>query len=86
MTVRAEDYPTWSSHGLDDTLLRDLPPTVRVHRVAAGFPAWYWRIRRSKLWARVADFAHWGDPVSLFWWRGLRACLDRLGLLATAPA
>jgi glycosyltransferase involved in cell wall biosynthesis len=92
VTVRAEDYPAWSSHGLDDTLLNDLPAGVRVHRVAAGFPGWYWRLRRSKLGARLADFAHWGDPVSLFWWRGVRELLDRLVperrpdvLLATAP-
>ena len=92
VTIRAEDYGAWSSHGLDESLLRDLPEEIRVHRVASGFPDWYWRLRESKLGARVADFLHWGDPVSAFWWRRLRPVLDRLVvetrpdvLLATAP-
>ncbi len=92
VTVRVEDYDEWSSHGTDETLLRDLPETVRVHRIPTGFPAWYWRMRRSKLGARAVDFAHWGDPVSLFWWPRLRELLDRIVperkpdvLLATAP-
>ena len=92
VTVPAEDYRTWSSHGLDETLLRELPPTVRVHRVPSSFPAWYWRMRRSKLGARVADFLHWGDPTSLFWGRRLRRALDAIVaerrpdvLLATVP-
>jgi glycosyltransferase involved in cell wall biosynthesis len=92
VTVRAEDYATWSSAGRDDSLLHDLPDGVRVHRVPAGFPAWYWRLRRSRLGARVADFVHWGDPVSIFWWPALRDVLDRLVakrrpdvLLATTP-
>jgi glycosyltransferase involved in cell wall biosynthesis len=92
VTVPAEDYRAWSSHGLDDTLLRQMPPGVRVHRVPSAFPPWYWRLRASKLGSKIADFLHWGDPVSLFWWRRLRPALDAIVaerrpdvLLATVP-
>lgn len=92
VTVREEDYPAWTAAPIDSTLLGDLPDGVRVHRVPSGFPPWYWTLTRGGAGFRVAQYAHWGDPVSLFWRRPLLAFLDRLVperrpdvLLATAP-
>jgi len=92
VTVRPEDYKQWSSAPFDDGLLDRVPANVRVHRIASGFPAWYWRLMRSRIGGKLMQFAFWGDPVSFFWRRPLRECLDRLVaerrpdvLLATAP-
>ena len=92
VTVRSEDYAPWSQAPLDPTLLDRVPPSVRVHRIPSGFPAWYWRALRSKLAFRAMQYAYWGDPVAFFWRRPLLAALDRLVaerrpdvLLATMP-
>lgn len=92
VTVREQDYAAWTSAPLDRSLLTPLPAGVRVHRIASGFPSWYWALTRRRAGFRVAQYAHWGDPVSLFWRRPLWRCLDELVparrpdvLLATAP-
>lgn len=92
ITVRPEDYNHWSQAPLDPTLLDRVPPSVRVHRIASGFPAWYWRALRSKVAFRAMQYAYWGDPVAAFWRRPVIAALDRLVderrpdvLLATMP-
>jgi glycosyltransferase involved in cell wall biosynthesis len=92
VTVRESDYATWSGAPIDPGLARRIPPEARVHRIPSGFPAWYWSLARNKLGFRLAQYAHWGDPLSSFWRRPLFAALDRLVaerrpdvLLATAP-
>lgn len=92
VTVRPEDYSAWTSAPLDESLGADLPADVRIHRIASGFPRWYWRLVRNPLGFRLAQYAHWGDPVSLFWRTPLLARLDALVaerrpqvLLVTAP-
>jgi glycosyltransferase involved in cell wall biosynthesis len=92
VTVRPEDYAPWSQAPLDPTLLDRVPPSVQVHRIASGFPAWYWRAQRSKVAFRAMQYAYWGDPVAFFWRRPVIAALDRLVaerrpdvLLATMP-
>jgi glycosyltransferase involved in cell wall biosynthesis len=92
VTVRAEDLASWSSAPVDLSLPSALPAGVRVHRIASGFPSWYWRLTRGRAGARVAQYSHWGDPVSLFWRRPVLKQLDALVserrpdvLLASAP-
>jgi glycosyltransferase involved in cell wall biosynthesis len=92
VTVRAEDLASWSAAPVDSSLLRVLPDSVRVHRIASGFPSWYWSLTRRRAGFRVAQYSHWGDPVSFFWRRPLLEQLDALVaerrpdvLLATAP-
>jgi glycosyltransferase involved in cell wall biosynthesis len=92
VTVQAEDLALWSGAPVDATLLRALPESVRVHRIPSGFPPWYWSLTRGRAGFRVAQYSHWGDPVSLFWRRPLLEQLDALVaerrpdvLLATAP-
>lgn len=78
VTVRPEDYRAWSPAPLDDSLGSDLPPCVRVHRITSGFPAWYWKVFRSRLGARLAWYAHFGDPLSWFWRGPLRTRIESL--------
>jgi glycosyltransferase involved in cell wall biosynthesis len=92
VTVRSEDLALWSAAPVDATLLRALPESVRVHRIPSGFPPWYWSLTRGRAGFRVAQYSHWGDPVSLFWRRPLLKQLDEIVmdrrpdvLLATAP-
>jgi glycosyltransferase involved in cell wall biosynthesis len=92
VTVREDDYAAWSSAPLDRSLMAAVPDSVRVHRIPSGFPSWYWALTRRRAGFRVAQYAHWGDPVSMFWRRPLLELLDRLVperrpdvLLATAP-
>jgi glycosyltransferase involved in cell wall biosynthesis len=92
VTVRTEDYAAWSSAPLDEALSARIPPSVRVHRIASGFPAWYWRALRSKIAFRAMQYAYWGDPLAFFWRGPLIAAMDRLVaeqrpdvLLATMP-
>jgi glycosyltransferase involved in cell wall biosynthesis len=92
VTVRPDDYRQWSTAPFDEGLLARVPANVRLHRIASGFPAWYWRVMRSRVGSKLLQFAMWGDPVSLFWRRPLRECLDRIVaerrpdvLLSTAP-
>jgi len=92
VTVRTSDYRSWTTAPIDETLASGLPEAVRVHRVASGFPAWYWRLTAGPVGFRLAQYAHWGDPVSAFWRRPVFECLDRLiaerrpdVLLATVP-
>lgn len=92
VTVRAEDYAEWSPAPLDEALTSRIPPSVRVHRIASGFPAWYWRASRSKVAFRAMQYAYWGDPLAVFWRGPLIEAMDRLVavrrpdvLLATMP-
>lgn len=92
VTVREADYAAWSGAPTDPALSARIPANVRVHRIPSGYPSWYWRLVSSKIGFRLAQYAHWGDPVSMFWRRPLLAALDRLVaerrpdvLLATAP-
>jgi glycosyltransferase involved in cell wall biosynthesis len=92
VTVRESDHRSWSSAPQDASLAADIPSAVAVHRIPSGFPAWYWRLVRSRAGARVAQYAYWGDPVAVFWRRPLMDTLDRLigsdrpdVLLATVP-
>jgi glycosyltransferase involved in cell wall biosynthesis len=92
VTVHPEDYRAWSSAPLDEALTARIPPQVRVHRIASGFPTWYWRALRSKVAFRAIQYAYWGDPLAWFWRGPLIAAMDRLVaerrpdvLLATMP-
>jgi glycosyltransferase involved in cell wall biosynthesis len=92
VSVRPDDYRQWSSAPFDEGLMSRLPPGVRLTRIASGFPQWYWQTVRGPVGFRLAQFAHWGDPVSLFWRRPLFEALDRIVaerrpdvLLATFP-
>jgi glycosyltransferase involved in cell wall biosynthesis len=92
VSVRPDDYRQWSNAPFDEDLMARLPPAVRLTRIASGFPQWYWRAVRGRVGFRLAQYAHWGDPVSLFWRRPLFAALDRIVaerrpdvLLATFP-
>jgi len=92
VTVRPDDYRPWSPAPLDEGLTARIPPTVRVHRISSGFPAWYWRALGSKLAFRAMQYAYWGDPLAHFWRGPLVAALDRLVaerrpdvMLATMP-
>jgi glycosyltransferase involved in cell wall biosynthesis len=92
VTVRPTDYAAWTTAPTDDALGSDLPDAVRVHRIASGFPSWYWRLTAGPLGFRAAQYLHWGDPVSVFWRRPLLEHLDQLVavrkpdvLLATVP-
>ena len=92
VTVRAEDYPAWSSAPIDPELLSRVPATVRVHRLSSGFPSWYWSLVARRAGRAAAHYGQLGDPVAHFWRRPLRQFLDRLVperrpdvLVATAP-
>jgi glycosyltransferase involved in cell wall biosynthesis len=92
VTVKETDYPDWTKAPIDRDLMDRLPGSERVHRISSGFPQWYWRLTASRAGFRVAQYLHWGDPVSVFWRRPLLELLDRLVaerrpdvLLATAP-
>jgi len=91
VTVRAQDYADWAPGRLDPSLGVRVS-AERVHRIPSGFPPAYWRATASKVGFRLAQYAHLGDPVSLFWRGPLFAELDRIVaerrphvLLATAP-
>jgi glycosyltransferase involved in cell wall biosynthesis len=94
VTVRESDYAAWSGTALDPALGDGLPgdDRVRVHRIASGFPDWYWSLLRHRGGAWLAQYGYWGDPVALFWRRPLFEYLDALVplrrpdvLLATVP-
>jgi glycosyltransferase involved in cell wall biosynthesis len=88
VTVRPEDYAAWSSARLDPALAARVPSSVPVYRTPSGFPAWYWRLMRSRLGFRALQYAYWGDPVSSFWSVPVRrAIADHRPdvLLATMP-
>jgi len=92
VTVRPEDYRAWSPAPVDEALARRIPSTVRVHRLASGFPSWYWRALESKLAFRAMQYAYWGDPLAHFWRGPLVEAMDRLVaerrpdvMLATMP-
>ncbi len=92
VTVQPSDYASWTTAPLDHALVDRVPNDVRVHRVPSGFPAWYWSLTGGPVGFRAAQYAYWGDPVTLFWRRPLFTLLDRLVserrpdvLLATAP-
>jgi len=92
ITVRTSDYAAWTTAPIDSTLEIGLPDAVRVHRIASGFPDWYWRLTRGPIGFRLAQYAQWGDPVAAFWRGPVLERLDRLVaerrpdvLLATAP-
>jgi glycosyltransferase involved in cell wall biosynthesis len=92
VTVRESDYHDWTRAPIDRQLVEGLPPSVRVHRISGGFPRWYWRLTAGRVGFRIAQYLHWGDPVSFFWRRPLFKLLDQLVperrpdvLLATAP-
>jgi glycosyltransferase involved in cell wall biosynthesis len=92
VTVHPEDARRWSPAAIDETLGRDLPDGVRVHRIASGFPEWYWRATSSRAGHFVAKHLHWGDHTSFFWRGPLGRWLDahvaarrRDALFATVP-
>jgi glycosyltransferase involved in cell wall biosynthesis len=92
VTVDPMEYREWSRAPFDEALATRIPASTRVHYTASGFPRWYWRLTGTRLGHKAAQFAHWGDPVSLFWRRPLFEALDRIVeerrpdvLLATAP-
>ena len=92
VTVQESDYASWTAAPVDHALVNRIPAAVRVHRVASGFPPWYWRLTAGPVGFRIAQYSYWGDPVSLFWRRPLFTMLDRLMserrpdvVLATAP-
>ena len=88
VTVRSEDYAAWSSAKLDPALSARIPSSVPVYRTPSGFPAWYWRLMRSRPGFRALQYAYWGDPVSSFWAQPVsRAVADHRPdvLLATMP-
>jgi glycosyltransferase involved in cell wall biosynthesis len=92
VTVDPSDYRDWTRAPFDEQLASRIPPSTRVHYTASGFPRWYWRLTNRRLGRKVAQLAHWGDPVSLFWRKPLFETLDRIVeerrpdvILATAP-
>ena len=92
MTVLEADYERWTQALVDPALTARVPQTVRVHRIASGFPSWYWALTSNRVGFRLTQYGYWGDPVAAFWRRPLFTLLDWLVserrpdvLLATAP-
>ncbi len=90
LTVSEGDAARWSHGVLDHALTAREPRTV--YRVPSGIPSGYWRLTSSRLGFRAAQYAHLGDPVSLFWRRPVLGAVSRIMkdrppdvLLATAP-
>ncbi len=92
VTVLESDYRQWSQASIDPALHARIPENVRVHRIASGFPAWYWALASNRAGFRLTQYGYWGDPVAVFWRRPLFALLEKLVperrpdvLLATVP-
>ncbi len=92
VTVRTQDYKKWSSAPIDKTLTRNIPESVRIHRISYGYPDWYWTWLRNPVTRHLLNYSFAGDPLSIFWKEPLFEFLEKFiyesrpdVLLATAP-